>query len=78
MAVAEASGPAAGLAALDGVEVPGSHRVAAVRAELLSRRGEAGAAWEAYDEAIAACGNEVERSYLLQRREALGVAGQGS
>ncbi len=40
VAVAAASGPEAGLAALSGVEMPGSHRVAAVRAELLVRAGE--------------------------------------
>ena len=69
VAVAEASGPAAGLAALDGIEIPGSHRVAAVRAELLSRRGDAAAARAAFDAAIGACRNDTERSHLLERRD---------
>jgi RNA polymerase sigma-70 factor (ECF subfamily) len=71
VAVAEASGPAAGLDALTGVEIPGSHRVAAVRAELLARCGDIHAAVAAYDQAIAACRNDVERSHLLERRAAV-------
>ncbi len=71
VAVAEASGPAAGLAALETVEIPGSHRVAAVRAELLSRRGDVHAARAAYAEAIAACRNDTERAHLVERRNAL-------
>lgn len=71
VAVAEASGPEAGLAALDGIEIPGSHRVAAVRAELQSRRGDVDAARAAYDEAIAACRNDAERAHLLDRRAQL-------
>lgn len=71
VAVAEASGPEAGLAALDEIEIPGSHRVAAVRAELLSRRGGAAAAKAAYDEAIAACHNDTERAHLLERQQSL-------
>lgn len=71
VAVAEASGPRAGLDALDGIEVPGSHRVAAVRAELLNRAGEADAAGAAYDQAIAACRNDAERAHLVARRDAL-------
>jgi RNA polymerase sigma-70 factor (ECF subfamily) len=76
VAVAEASGPDAGLAALDEVDIPGSHRVAAVRAELLFRRGDSRGARVAYDEAIAACRNDVERAYLVRRRGALpGIMG---
>ena len=71
VAVAEASGPDAGLAALDGVEILGSHRVAAVRAELLSRRGDVAAARTAFDEAIAACRNDTERAHLVERQRAL-------
>jgi RNA polymerase sigma-70 factor (ECF subfamily) len=71
VAVAEASGPAAGLAALDGIELPGSHRVAAVRAELLSRRGDVAAALAAYEEAIAACRNDSERAHLVEKRAQL-------
>ena len=71
VAVAEASGPSAGLAALEEVEIPGSHRVAAVRAELLSRRGDLVAAGAALDEAIAACRNDAERAHLVERRALL-------
>jgi RNA polymerase sigma-70 factor (ECF subfamily) len=71
VAVAEASGPEVGLAALDGIEIPGSHRVAAVRAELQSRRGDVAAARAAYDEAIAACRNDNERAHLVERQRAL-------
>jgi predicted RNA polymerase sigma factor len=72
VAVAEAHGPAAGIAALEGVEVPASHRVAAVRAELLAREGDVVAARAAYDQAIAACRNDVELAHLRERRRALG------
>ncbi len=73
VAVAEASGADLGLAALDGIEIPGSHRVAAVRAELLSRRGDAAAAVAAFGAAIATCHNDTERGYLLSRqREVVG------
>jgi RNA polymerase sigma-70 factor (ECF subfamily) len=68
VAVAEDRGAAAGLAALEGLEIPDSHRPAAVRAELLSRAGDVDAARAAYDQAIAACRNEVEREFLVRRR----------
>ena len=71
VAVAEARGPAAGLAALEGIEIPSTHRVAAVRAELLTRAGDLDAARAAYDQAIAACRNEVERAHLEAQRDGL-------
>ena len=71
VAVAEQHGPAAGLEALEGLEVPESHRPAAVRAELLSRAGDVDAARAAYDQAIAACRNEVETAFLVAQRDAL-------
>ncbi|KRE99700.1 RNA polymerase subunit sigma-24 [Nocardioides sp. Soil777] len=71
VAVAEARGPAAGIAALEGVDIPSSHRVAAVRAELLARDGDTVAARAAYDQAIAACRNDVEIAHLRARRTAL-------
>ncbi|UUZ58794.1 hypothetical protein [Nocardioides sp. B-3] len=67
----EARGPAAGLAAPEGIEIPSTHRVAAVRAELLSRNGDLDAARAAFDRAIAACLNEVERAHLVSQRDAL-------
>ena len=72
VAVAEAQGPAAGLAALEGVEIPTTHRVAAVRAELLARSGDVDAARAACDQAIAGCRNDVEIAHLRERRQSLG------
>ncbi len=71
VAVAEDRGTAAGLAALEGLEIPDSHRPAAVRAELLSRAGDVDAARAAYDQAVAACRNDVERAFLEGQRDAL-------
>lgn len=73
VALAEAEGPEAGLAALADVDLPGSHRPPAVRAELLTRLGRSEAALAAYDEAIALCRNDVEREHLLRRRAAARV-----
>lgn len=73
VAVAEAQGPAAGLRLLDGLDerLPHSHRLPAVRAELLSRAGDTEGARTAYDRALALCGNETERALLATRRKAL-------
>ncbi len=71
VAVAEASGPASGLEALDGIDIPGSHRPASVRAELLVRLGRADDARSAYDEAIELCRNEAELAHLIDRRTSL-------
>jgi predicted RNA polymerase sigma factor len=73
VAVAELDGPLAGLAALDGLELPG-HRLPGVRAELLSRAGLADEARAAYAEAIGLCGNEAERAHLEERATACGGA----
>jgi RNA polymerase sigma-70 factor (ECF subfamily) len=70
VAVAEAEGPDAGLAALEGVALPG-HRLPAARAELLARTGAADAARASYDAAIALCRNDAERAHLTRRRAAL-------
>jgi RNA polymerase sigma-70 factor (ECF subfamily) len=73
VALAERDGPRAGLDALAGLdeEMPGTHRVPAVRGELLARLGETAAAADAYDLAIRRCGNAVERSHLESRRASL-------
>lgn len=68
VAIAHAAGPEAGLAATEGIEIPGSHRVTAVRAELLARCGRAAAAEAAFDDAITACRNDAERAHLRVRR----------
>jgi RNA polymerase sigma-70 factor (ECF subfamily) len=70
VAVAEASGPAAGLEVLSGLTLPG-HRLPATRAELLARLGRVAEARTAYDEAIGRCGNSAERAHLIERRSRL-------
>ncbi len=71
VAVGESEGPEAGLAALDGVALPG-HRLPAVRADLLRRAGREDESRTAYDAAIALCRNEAERAHLVARRAATG------
>lgn len=72
VAVAESRGPRAGLQALEGVDVPDSHRLAAVRAELHARAGDVGAAREAYASALTLCRNDSEREHLEGRLAQLG------
>jgi predicted RNA polymerase sigma factor len=69
VALAERDGPLAGLDALEGLdaELPHSHRLPAVRGELLARMGDDTAAAEALAVALARCGNEVERAHLQSR-----------
>lgn len=70
VAVAEADGPIAGLAVLDGLDLPG-HRLPATRAELLLRADQYDAARAAFDQAIALCDNYAERAHLRNRRDDL-------
>ena len=79
VAVSERDGPAAGLAALEGLdaELPASHRVPAVRGELLARLGRDDAAAAALAVAIGLCGNDVERAHLTERRDGLVPQGRG-
>ncbi len=74
VAVAEASGPEAGLSLLDGLDgaLPDGHRLPAVRAELLLRAGQRGEAHREFDLAISRCANDVERAHLERRRAGLG------
>ncbi|MGY1743604.1 MULTISPECIES: RNA polymerase sigma factor [unclassified Blastococcus] len=69
VAVAEVDGPAAGLAALEGVDLPRSHLLPAVRADLLRRLGRPADAVAAYDEALALAANAAERTFLRRRRD---------
>jgi RNA polymerase sigma-70 factor (ECF subfamily) len=71
VAVAEADGPAAALALVDALDLPGYHLRDAVRADLLRRLDRPGEATAAYDAAIAACGNDAERAFLRGRRAEL-------
>ena len=70
VAVAEADGPLAGLALLEGLDLPG-HRLPGVRAELLARCGRVAEARTAYDEAVSRCDNLAERAHLERRRVSL-------
>jgi RNA polymerase sigma factor (sigma-70 family) len=63
VAVAEADGPQAGLALLDGLDLPG-HRLPAVRGQLLQQLGRDDEARDQLQLAIDRCGNEVERAGL--------------
>jgi RNA polymerase sigma-70 factor (ECF subfamily) len=71
VAVAEVSGPAAGLALVDGLDLTRHHLFHAVRADLLRRLERPADARAAYDAAIALAGNDADRAFLLQRRAAL-------
>lgn len=71
VALAEAEGPEAGLTSLQDIELPGSHRPAAVRAELCVRAGRTEAARAAYAEAIRLCRNETELTHLRARRASI-------
>jgi len=73
VAVAEVHGPAAALAAVEGLELPGYHLLPATRADLLARLGRSAEARTAYDEAIALAGNHTERAFLEDRRAGLAV-----
>ncbi|MFD2092447.1 RNA polymerase sigma factor [Blastococcus deserti] len=71
VAVAEVSGPAVGLALVDGLPLIRQHLFHAVRADLLRRLGRSAEAAEAYDAAIALAGNEADRAFLRRRRDSL-------
>ncbi len=73
VAVAEADGPAAGLALLDGLDerLASSHRLGAVRGELAARSGDADLARRSYRRALELCTNEVERRHLVARLAAV-------
>jgi RNA polymerase sigma-70 factor (ECF subfamily) len=73
VALAERDGPQAGLDALDGLddELPASHRVPALRGELLARLGDRVAAAQWFGTAVARCHNEVERAHLESRLASL-------
>ncbi len=72
VAVAEVEGPAAGLAAVDALDLEGYHAFQATRADLLVRLGRLDEAAPAFDAAIALATNGPERRYLEQRRRSLG------
>ncbi len=73
VAVAEVEGPRAGLAVLAGLDevLRDNHRVAAVRAELARRVGDIELARASYRKAIGLCSNDVERTHLRARLDAI-------
>ena len=71
VAVAELHGPAAGLAEVDGLDLPGYHLFHATRADLLTRLGRTGEARAAYERALELATNPAERAFLTGRRREL-------
>jgi RNA polymerase sigma-70 factor, ECF subfamily len=71
IALAEISGPAAGLAATDGLDLGSYHLFHAVRADLLRRLGRTAEAARAYEAALALTANAAERAFLERQRNAL-------
>jgi RNA polymerase sigma-70 factor (ECF subfamily) len=69
VAVAMAEGPLEGLKILDGLEPRAVeyYPFHVARADLLRRSNQLEAAIEAYEQAIALCGNHAERAYLQRR-----------
>jgi RNA polymerase sigma-70 factor (ECF subfamily) len=73
VAVAEVHGPAAALADLADLQLPGYHLLPATRADLLTRLGRTAEAADAYDVALELVTNDAERTFLTARRERLGT-----
>jgi RNA polymerase sigma-70 factor (ECF subfamily) len=71
VALAEISGPAAGLAVTDGLDLGSYYLFHAVRADLLRRLHRSAEAAQAYDAALALTANEAERAFLHRQRNAL-------
>lgn len=71
VAVAEVEGPAAGLEAVDVVDLQGYHLFHATRADLLVRVGRPNEAAAAYGRALDLATNAAERSFLAARVQAL-------
>jgi len=75
VAVAEVHGPARALDLADQLGLDGYYLYHATRADLLRRLGRQAEAVAAYDAAIARTGNDAERRFLRQRRDAADTAG---
>ena len=71
VAVAEVSGPAAGLEAVEQLDLAGYHPFHATRADLLRRLGRHDEAVAAYEAALAVVENDTERRFLEERRRSL-------
>lgn len=73
VAVAEVDGPAAALALVDALDLPGYHLLPATRADLLRRLNRPTEAKAAYEEALAMAPTEAERRFLTRRVNGLCV-----
>ncbi|WP_033288646.1 RNA polymerase sigma factor [Amycolatopsis jejuensis] len=71
VAVAEVHGPAAALAIVDTLDLPGYHLLPATRADLLARLDRPAEAIAAYGDAITLATNETERAFLSTRQARL-------
>lgn len=71
VALAEARGPDAGLAAMDSLDLDGYHLLHAARADLLRRLGRDEEAAAAYGSALALVTNDAERRFLQARLASL-------
>lgn len=71
VALAEVEDPSTALALVDQLDLGHYYLFHAVRADLLRRLDRRSAAAEAYDAAIARCGNAKEREHMQRRRDAL-------
>jgi RNA polymerase sigma-70 factor (ECF subfamily) len=78
VAVAEVEGPAAGLAAVDVLELGNYYLFHAVRADLLRRLGRNEEAMDAYRAAQERTDNDAERDFLAARVQALTTTVPGS
>jgi RNA polymerase sigma-70 factor (ECF subfamily) len=74
VAVAEADGPEAGLAIIDGLELDDYRYLHSTRGELLRRLGRDAEARHAFRRALALIDDEAERRLLERRLEELGAA----
>ena len=75
VAIAMAEGCERGLALLEAIQLPGYHRLPAVRADLLRRLGRRDEAAAAYREALSLVGNDAERRFLQKRLREISPAG---
>ncbi|WET78727.1 RNA polymerase sigma factor [Amycolatopsis sp. QT-25] len=72
VAVAEVDGPAAALAAIDGLELEEYHLYHAIRADLLHRAGRGTESAREYEAAIRRAGNSAERRLLERKMSVVG------
>jgi RNA polymerase sigma-70 factor, ECF subfamily len=77
VAIAEVDGPQPALALVDTLALDGYHPFHVTRADLLRRLGRTTDALEAYDAAIAHCGNAAERAFLERSRDDLAGGSTG-